>query len=240
MGKREGFTYLEMVMVIIIIGILATIAKVSIFSPNLTILRDQFLNHFLLTASTAAKDDKAYYLLPSESGDTTAQLRAKYYFKQFWQFKIMKNSAGEISYCIFSDQPYTYDKRAHNQYSREVLTDGTGKYLCHDASDNSLIAEENPLVNLTAHYHITKVLFTYKGKTEQVSTNNSIRFLFDNEGNLFMDEGEEGDGGDINPFDPTARPLMTSPGRLVLCQGDTCERNVTFIIYPSGHIVAVK
>jgi|GEM_PF-2280067 len=233
--QKAGFSYLELIIVIVIIGILATMARVSIFSPNLILLRDQFITHFLLTASTAAKDDKTRYLLPSEQGDQTAQIGTKYYFKSFWQFKIMKNGRGEISYCIFSDTPKLFDKRAHN-HLKEVLTDGTGKYLCHDNSQESLKQQENPYVNLTEHYGIERVIFIYQGKKKEVSTSHSLRFLFDNQGNLFLKEGKQGDGGDINPYDPINRPLMTSPGQLILCKGNNCEQNVTFTIYPSGHI----
>jgi len=236
---KRGFTYLEVILVIVIIGILATMAKISIFTPNLTLLRDQFITHFLLTASTAAKDEKGTRLFPTEKENQQAQMGVKYYFKKFWQLKLIKDDKGNISYCIFSDQPESFDKRAHNQYQTEVLTDGTGKYLCHDASNPNLKRHENVYTNLTDHYQIAKVLFTYKGKTIQLSQSKPIRFLFDNQGNLFLEEGKEGDGGDINPYDPTNRPLMTTPGRLTFCQGNGCDENLTFLIYPSGHITYI-
>jgi len=240
-SSHPGFTMLELVVVIIIVGILATAINVAIFSPSLQGLKDQVVNHFSIATSVGIQDDKVYYYFPSEAGSSVAKMRSKYYFKQFWQFKVMENTAGEISYCIFSDQPTdattNFDKRAHNEYS-EVLTNGDGKYLCHDSSTASLTAQEDPYVNLTRKYSIVKAYLIYQGVTKTLSPSTPFRFLFDAEGNIFLDEGNAGDAGDIKIFDPTKRPLLTSPATLVFCQNDSCDKNATFTVYPGGLITA--
>jgi prepilin-type N-terminal cleavage/methylation domain-containing protein len=251
---ERGFTYLELLVVIVIVGILASIVNVAIFSPSLSGLRDQVLSHLMLTASTASQDDKIYYQLPSTVGDLAESNRSAYYFKQFWQFKIMENSNKEISYCIFSDQPRAttttnFDERAHNQYPTEVLTNGRGQYLCHDTDDPDYESKEDPFVNLTKKYKIEKVIFNYTDldgnlQTKVVDLNDNsyttIRLLFDNLGNLFLDEGKSGDGKDYNIFDPAVRPLLISEGNLTFCQESpthNCEKNVTLTIYPTGIVV---
>jgi hypothetical protein len=65
--------------------------------------------------------------------------------------------------------------------------------------------------------------------------NGSIRFLFDNFGNVFLSEGKRGDKNDINPF--KNRNMLIKNAILYLCLNLTCDKNRSIVITPSGELI---
>ena len=248
---RPSFTILELVIVIVIIGILASTISITMPNNNLQRAADNLIKNIQYTQSLALKDDK-YQPFPIENNSTEYN-RSKYWFKQWWQIRFTKNrnDPKDLWYEIFSDVPYNnsynFDKVGNYPPKKNIWDIGyakdplTNKYLTGKCdTDNShnyppCDKIDNKL-NLTKKYGIKEVLFN----GSKISSSNSKRLIFDNFGNVFLDEGQKGDAGDINPVDINNRQILTKITKIKLCLDDPCDfakdRCIQINITPTGFI----
>ncbi|ACM93468.1 N-terminal methylation [Nautilia profundicola AmH] len=221
----SAFTMIELLVVIIIIGIIVATLSFN-FSPNrLQLATDQLIKDIKFTQSLALKDDK-YQPFP-KSSSSEDQNQSKYWFKQWWQLRIGRTTNGNYFYEIFSDSVNSsniFDKTA-NPLSEVALDPQTKKYLTGNYSANT---DED--------LNLSKMgISIIKDDNNNTLTSGSIRFVFDNVGNVYLDEGTSGDTGDINPFD-TGRHLLTHNYKLRLCSDNNCNNCIAIEISPSGNV----
>jgi len=253
----SSFTLLELVVVIILIGILAFSIPIFLPNNNLQLAVDNLVKNIYFTQSLALKDDK-YQPFPNHKCDGSDEgkvecNRSKYWFKQWWQIRISKNKNAptDLWYEVFSDVPfynsYNFDRVGNYPPKSEVWeigyaknplngkyltgkcdTDGKGNYPPCDKIDKHL--------NLTASYGIKEIIFN----GTKISSSNSGRILFDNFGNVFLNEGLKGDGGDINPLDSNNRELLVKTLTIKLCLDSPCiedkNRCAQINITPTGFV----
>ena len=248
---KPSFSILELIIVILIIGILASTISITIPTDKLQTAADDIIKNIRFTQSLALKDDK-YQPFPKDSS-SIEQNRSKYWFKQWWQVRFTqnKNTPKDLWYEIFSDVPYnnSYNfDRVGNYPPKEIIWNVTyakdpleGKYLtgkCDtDGSHNYPPCNKiDKKLNLTQTYGIKEILFDGKS----VVWNNSKRIIFDNFGNVFLNEGEKGDGGDINPLDKNNRDILVKNINIKLCLDSPCKilknRCIQINISPTGYI----
>jgi len=240
----SAFTLIELLVVIIIIGIIVATLSFD-FSPNrLQLAADQLIKDIRFTQSLALKDDK-YQPFP-KSTSAADQNQSKYWFKQWWQIRFTQNTSTNRHwwYEIFTDLPYyngrNFDRTAHypdnpesNWYRSIALDPLTNKLLignCGVAHYPDCNLTETSL-DLTKKYGIVEIEFdNFDSYTK--------RLLFDNEGNVFLSEGEAGDSNDINPINN--RGILTQTAKIKLCLDNPCinaiERCIQINITPSGAV----
>ena len=241
---KPSFSILELVIVIIIIGILASTIIVPSGVNKLQLAADTLEKYINFTHSLALKDDK-YQPFP-ENNSTIEQNRSKYWFKQWWQIRFStfndENGKTHYWYEIFSDLPS--DKESHT-YTYNF--DGTGHYpdnpkkwyksIALNPSNNKLMIghcgvshypdcnETDNKLDLTKAFGITRVEYKNFGRSK--------RLVFDNFGNVFLGEGDKGDAGDINPLDKNERKLLTKIAKIKLYINSDClQINIT----PTGEV----
>jgi type II secretory pathway pseudopilin PulG len=241
---------IELLVVIIIIGIIVGTLTFN-FTPNkLQLAADQLIKNIRFTQSLALKDDK-YQPFPKNTTNVE-KYRSKYWFKQWWHLKIT-DAGNHLIYYIFSDSPRdttttNFDEKTvtASQYQVELAKSPNGKYLIgasEEETGNSNYPPENEIdtrLDLTKTYGIKKIEFN----GFSVSTNSfgpRVDLLFDSEGNVFLNEGLSGDGGDINPLD-SVRHLLTKNITIKLCSDTACSYNncVAITISPSGDVTKGK
>jgi hypothetical protein len=230
--SRPSFTVLELVIVIVIIGILAYSLNFKFFNPSLEAAADKLMKDIRYTQSLALKEDK-YQPFPLHSCDGSDEgniecNRSKYWFKQWWQLRLIRSENGEYYYEIFSDSPL-FDKKGGpvNEYAINPLDT---KYMA--GNYHSSTATE---LNLSK-YNI-KMIVDFDGNDFN-SSNESIRIIFDNFGNVFLNESNESD--DINPLDYDYQPILTNTKNIKLCLNKPCnfdkDRCIQINVTPSGYI----
>jgi len=219
---KKAFTLLELLFVIVIIGILYSVVNFSLSDTSLRQAANQLISHINYAKHLALQENKMqYYPLNSSEKEI---YRSKYWFKQWWQIRIGRKENNEIFYEIFSDSPDDFNRQgepneiAQNPLQSNLRLDGN-----QDDLDNY-----SAMLNLSAYYHIVDVLLNGRS----VTSTNSIKFLFDNYGNVYLREGELGDGGDINPYDVDARQPLTRIATLTLCKDANCEQNISICLSP--------
>jgi len=240
---KPSFTLLELVIVIIIIGIIASTIMIPSPVDRLQLATDVVEKYINFTHTLALKDDK-YQPFPKNSSDIE-QNRSKYWFKQWWQIRFAKTRKSNIYFIeIFSDQPINsgknFDKVGYTPTSLQNISiayDGNGKLLIGNCGGNNfpkcnLINNE---LNLSK-YGIKKIYFN----GSLITSSNSKRLVFDNFGNLFLDEGDKGDNNDINPLDMNKRVLVTKPIIIKLCLDNNCNNCRELNISVSGNIIQKK
>ena len=229
---KPSFSLIELIIVIVVMGILASIFIVPTNINKLQLAADTLKKYIDFTHSLALKDDK-YLPFPKDSSKIE-QNRSKYWFKQWWQIRIAKTRDGMFFMEIFSDQPIdtsqNFDKLGYTPSSLKNISiahDENGKLLignCGGSFPNcGLINRE---LNLSK-FEISKIEFGEK----EISSSRSGRLIFDNFGNVFLDEGEAGDGGDINPLD-IKRKLLTKEINITLY--DKYNRCLQVRVTPTG------
>jgi Tfp pilus assembly protein FimT len=241
--QKQSFTMIELIIVIVIISILLIKANFTLANTSLNQAADQVISHINLTRQLALKDNKFQYY-PIDDNNATELNRTKYWFKQWWQIRFAKTQkTGEIFYEVFSDLPYTEKDGSYNfskngyQPSNENSWNET--YAKNPLNNLLLVGREDDgsgnypknadtKLNLTKYYGIKRV--EVNGKA--VASNNSKRFIFDNYGNVYIDEGEKGDGEDINPYDKDERIPLTSKAIISLCKDDSCTKKIDICITP--------
>ena len=226
---KRSFTLIEIILVLIIFGIFATTITFKIGVNRLDVAADRIIKDILYTESLAFNEDK-YQPFPINSSSKETN-RSKYWFKSWWQVRFFKNSNGDYFYEVFSDSP-SFDKRG-GPVSEFAIDTLTKKYLTGNYSSNT-----DDDLNLT-HYGVHYIT-TSKGA---IASNKSFRLLFDNYGNLFLDEGKKGDGGDINPLQ---REIMVSNQYIKLCvdssscNSDDKTKCIKINITPTGKLYKSK
>jgi prepilin-type N-terminal cleavage/methylation domain-containing protein len=236
---RPSFTLIELIIVIIIIGILAFAINFSFSNNNLQIAADKLVRDLRYTHSLALKNDK-YYPIP-ESNTTIDENKSKYWFKQWWQLRIGRKTNGDYFYEIFSDSATSSKTTNFNKIggpvSEYALNPLNTKYMSGNYNSNTSYNYE---LNLSK-YNIKLIQLNCVDFT---SSRKSIRFLFDNFGHVFLDEGKSGDKGDINPLDSSNRPMLTKNENLKLCLDNPCkytkDRCVQINITPTGFVYLSK
>ena len=247
---RPSFTILELVIVLIIIAILASTISIYIPNNNLRLAADDLAKNIKFAQSLALKDDK-YQPFPNDNSEQELN-RSKYWFKQWWQIRFAqnRNDPKDLWYEVFSDVPinnsYNFDRVGNYPPKENIWNVGyaknplTNKYLtgkCDDVNHNYPPCNEiDHTLNLTQKYGIKEILFN----GSKISSSNSKRLIFDNYGNVFLNEGQKGDGGDINPLDKDNRDILTKNINIKLCLDSPCkiqkDRCLQINISPTGYI----
>jgi len=238
--NSSGFTLLELLLVIVIIGIIVGSLSFN-FSPNkLQLTADQILRDIRFTQSLALKDDK-YQPFP-KSTSTADQNQSKYWFKQWWQIKFATDSGDKI-YYIFSDSAgnnsTNFDRKIlASTFKKEIVKGPNGFYMYGGDTYLPSGVKTNKELNLTKNGIVRIEL-----KMGSVRySNGSVHLLFDNFGNIFLNEGNyssvstiAGDSGDINPLD-SVRTLVTSDIHINLC---TQLNNSNYCLTDDKHCIGI-
>jgi Tfp pilus assembly protein FimT len=242
--KKQSFTLLELLIVIVVISILVVKANFTLSNTSLNQIADQIVSHINYTRHLALIDNKFQYY-PINNSETELN-RTKYWFKQWWQIRFSKRKKNDdIYYEVFSDRAYvdsTLSDPDHYNFSRvgntpkKLWEDSYAKnelnklYLVGLSKKDSDNYPENAdtKLNLTKYYAIKNI----EVNGVKVSSNNSKRFIFDNYGNVYINEGEKGDGGDINPYDKDERIPLISTAKISLCKDDSCTKKIDICISP--------
>jgi hypothetical protein len=210
------------------------------------------------TQSLALKDDK-YQPFPIDDSVTELN-RSKYWFKQWWQIRFSNTTDNDgikhYWYEIFSDIPYytasgsfNFDKIGNlpmNKWYESIAVDPLNKKLLigrctpdnGDKTENQTkypyCSKTDKHLDLTKSYNIVKIDF----ENFYIKSNNSPRLIFDNYGNIFLNEGEKGDGGDINSLDRNERITLTKVAKIKLYS--ITNRCIQINITPSGEVFKSK
>jgi prepilin-type N-terminal cleavage/methylation domain-containing protein len=224
---KKSFTLIELVIVIVIIGILYSSISSSMKDTTLNQAADQIISHINYTKHLAIRDNKMQYY-PINSGKTEMN-RSKYWFKQWWQIRISKNDHNEYWYEIFSDSP-TNSGSTFNGLGGPVaeyaLNPQTDLYMAGNYESSESMYKK---LNLTYSYSILKILIDGK---DSIYSKNSFKLIFDNYGNCYLREGDDGDKGDINPYDKDERIPLLKTTKITLCKDDNCEKKLSICISP--------
>jgi type II secretory pathway pseudopilin PulG len=242
--KKQSFTMIELIIVIVVISILIIKTNFTLSNTSLNQAADQVINHINYTRQLALKDNKFQYY-PIDNSVVELN-RTKYWFKQWWQIRFTgytKDDKTYYYYEVFSDIPY---KKKSNNFSRvgnlpknkEYWDKSYAKnplnnlYLVgknkQNSGDKNFPEISDKKLNLTEAYGIKEI--EVNGKS--LNPDNSLRFMFDNYGNVYTDEGKKGDGGDINPYDKDERIPLTSKAIISLCKDDNCNKKIDICITP--------
>jgi type II secretory pathway pseudopilin PulG len=244
LNKRSfspSFTFIEVLIVVIIIGILISSISFNLSPDKLNLAADELIKNIEFAQSLALKDDK-YQPFPNDNNEIEYN-RSKYWFKQWWQVRFSKNTTNDNWwYEIFSDIPYksyNFDRTGRYPYSpagiwySSIATDFNGKLLIGNCNVTHYPScdKVNLNLNLTKTFGITNIKF-------ENFYSRSPRLIFDNYGNIFLKEGEKGDGKDINPLDKDERMLLTKIAKIKLYSrsGRCIQVNIT----PTGEIYKSK
>jgi prepilin-type N-terminal cleavage/methylation domain-containing protein len=238
---KKSFSLIELLIVIIVVGILYSTIKFKLSNTSLIQAANQVVSYINYTKHLALKDNKMQYYPLNNS--VIEMNRSKYWFKQWWQIRFSYNGNNEYFYEIFSDIPYI-SSTGSDTYN----FDGTGrkpsgdtnwaktyalnplnhKYLTGSCSDSSSdypnCNEADEKLNLTKTYGIVKIKYTNFGSSKKL--------LFDNYGNVYLREGDDGDAGDINPYDKDKRIPLMKTAKITLCKDDNCDKNISICISP--------
>ena len=247
---KKSFSLIELIIVIIIVGILASTIKFSLTHNSLNQAIDQVIYHIRYTQQLAMRDDK--YQTTEIDSSAKEENRSKFWFKQWWHFKLT-NAGNDIIYYIFSDKPTgskttTFDNKiTSSSYSTELAKSALNDvYIVGANSDDTGNKNYPPKedtfkkADLTKYYGIKKVVLSggYSSSSMPHGKGNRIDILFDSYGNLYMREGDRGgDANDTNPYDRDERKTLTKIAKITLCLDSNCEENKSICIYPkTGYV----
>ena len=231
--KKQSFTMIELIIVIVIVSILVIKTDFTLSNTSLNQAADQLINHINYTRHLALKDNKMQYY-PINS-DATEMSRSKYWFKQWWQIRFSSSTDG-YWYEIFTDLP---SSNSHNFTAQGNLPNNetcwnltyaknplNHKYLIGHCDFTQYPSCENAdkKLNLTQSYGIVKIKYTNFSKSK--------RLVFDNYGNCYLREGDDGDAGDTNPYDKDKRIPLLKTAKITLCKDTSCKKNISICITP--------
>ena len=175
MKSNKAFTMLELLFVIIVIGILASVAMPRLDRDIKQEAADNILSAIRYTQHLALIDDKHQFAEPD-------------WQKAFWMIRFTKNS-GEIFYTVASNS----DLVANLDQNESAIDPTNGKYM--HSGDGNIDSDESPLIFLTTKYGIDSVTFNdCKGKNNTTAKH----IAFDNLGRLHR--GIIGAAGTFNDF----------------------------------------
>jgi len=230
--KKLSFTLIELIIVIIVISILIVKANFTLADTSLNEAADQIITHINYARHLALNDNKfQYYPLSNSKIELN---KTKYWFKQWWQIRFSKSN-NEYWYEVFSDVADDTKTQNFDKYGKTPKSDWqnswamlNNKYLvgyCGDTSNNYPSCNEvNEKLNLTKYYGIKKI--------EYINFLNTKRLIFDNYGNVYLDEGLAGDQNDINPYDKDKRVSLTKIAKIKLCKDDYCNNSINICVTP--------
>jgi type II secretory pathway pseudopilin PulG len=242
--KKQSFTLIELIVVLIVIAILVIKSNFTLSNTSLNQAADQVMNHINFTRELALKDNKFQYYPINNS--VTELNRTKYWFKQWWQIRFTYYTKDEKTYYfyeIFSDLPYNsthnFSKVGNLPNKKEAWEKTYAKnpvnnlYLVgknqENSGDNKFPEISDKKLNLTQSYDIKKVEIN----GYSIDSSSGIkRFIFDNYGNVYIDEGTAGDAGDINPYDKDERIPLIAIAKISLCKDDNCNKKIDICITP--------
>jgi prepilin-type N-terminal cleavage/methylation domain-containing protein len=148
---RRGFTFIEVIFVVVLLGILAAMAVPRLLpKDDLGLATDQVINHIRYTQHLAMVDDRYDHTNP-------------YHQRYRWRLRFIKTSnpdfGGGWTYTIFADR--SGDGNNYPSLSETALDPHTGRYLSGGFSstlstDDRRATEE---MALTHFYQITDVDF---------------------------------------------------------------------------------
>jgi len=208
---KRGFTLIELVFVILIIGILSAVLAPRFNRPTLTEAAHQLVSHIRYTQHLAMVDDKF---------DRTRST----WFKDRWQLRFSRTVDSKIvwSYTIFSDDsnhdgnPNIGDTIARNPSL-------TSDYLSGGASGVISLTDERRMkeMALGEKYGVKWVSFSRSCSHQNPPADNqSRRILFDNIGRPYWRYSDDSAIG-TNPY--SDMDLVETQCIITLCDTDKCE-----------------
>ncbi len=215
---KRGFTLLELVMVIIVVGILATMAVPRLNDDQIYQAANQVISHIRYTQHLAMQDNK---FNPSDSE----------WYKGRWQIQFVQNitAGGTCSksapnawaYHVYSDHPtYTgnpdiVDLAKNPEDSNAYLSGGFNNTICLDASENPGNAVTTPSMRLGEAFGIENIAFS-----TTCSVGGSKRIAFDNIGRPLYGAFHNF----INPYGTASRNRIIKQKCLIsLCLTASCS-----------------
>ena len=206
---RRGVTFIELIFVIVIIGILSAVLAPRFTRPTLTEAAHQLVSHIRYTQHLAMMDNKF---------DPTQQ----FWYKERWQILFGRSSVGaqntddEWAYTIFSDtsgtgNPDIGEIARNPENSATVLSGGFSNTL--DWED----ARAARVMNIGKEYNIDIVSFNNCGGTGR-------RMAFDHIGRPIR--------GNISTMTQPYQVgrILATPCRITL--GNRDDENITIVIEP--------
>jgi prepilin-type N-terminal cleavage/methylation domain-containing protein len=183
---KKAFTMIELIIVIVVIGILATLAIPRMYDSRLQEAADQVVAHIRYAQHLAMLDNK---FIPSTSMSTEntsvkKDKNVKYWYKSLWEIMFHTTGRESPTYSIFSDKPTStasnasYDGNPRNS-DRIARNPSNNLKMCGFDSSTSSIPDNqiDTSIRLGKRYGITTV---------SVSNNcQSNRFIFDEQGRPF-------------------------------------------------------
>ena len=206
-GDRQigrGFTLIELIFVIVIIGILSAVLAPRFNRPTLTEAANQLVSHIRYTQHLAMVDDKFNSTRPT-------------WFKERWQLRFHRSvDSKEVwTYSIFSDKGL-HDKNpnvSNQEVARDPLNPGTvnssgqlinGQYLTGGFSGGSVglnNKRRNKNMSLGEKYGVNWVSFTRSCSTgNPLTSNQSRRIIFDNIGRPYYNYLKDTNSMASNPY----------------------------------------
>jgi len=233
-SSSPSFTLIELILVLIIISILILSINLSIPNDKLRAAADEIVLKINYTHNLALKDDK-YYPFPKNTS-LFEQNKSKYWFKQWWQIKFT-NAGNDIIMYIFSDSA---DKNTANFNKKIIhkqlyeLAKINDKYLIgaskEETNNNQYPTKINidKTMNLTKYFNIKSLYYTgysaSKAKDNNIYFMNRFSLIFDNQGNVFQNEGKTGDKNDVISLDFNRR-LLTKKVSIKICSKENSIDN---------------
>ena len=190
--KKDGFTFIELIFVIIIVGILSSVAISKMGGKSqLKAATEQIVRHINYTKHLAMTDDKFTPKPNKEYSDSTRdEKNSRFWWKKNWQI-YFQTSGGTLHYSIFSDRPT--NNSANSQFNGAV----SSSEVALDPYDNKEMFGEqgqatyNQNLDIEAKFNIVDI--TFSG-----SCNNSKKILFDSFGRPY--NGCNTEVMDENPY----------------------------------------
>jgi len=229
---KNSFSLIELIIILIVIAILVINTNFSLKDTSLNEAANQIISHINYTRHLALNNNKFQYYPISNS--TIELNKTKYWFKQWWQIRFSKSN-NEYWYEVFSDVADDTKSQNFDKYGKTPKGEWknswailNNKYLvgyCGDSSNNYPRCDDvNEKLNLSKYYGIKKIEYKNFLTTK--------RLIFDNYGNVYLNEGDVGDKGDINPYDKEKRVPLKIIAKITLCKDDNCKRNISICITP--------
>ena len=192
---RRGFSIIELIFVIVIIGMLSAVLIPRFDRPTLTQAAQQLISHIRYTQHLAMIDNKFDRTKPT-------------WFKDRWQLRFHKSvdSKDVWTYSIFSDKGI-HNKNpdiSNQELARDPLNPGTvnslgrlitGQYLTGGFSGGSVglnSSRRNKNMSLGERYGVKWISFSSSCSTgNPTNTNQSRRVIFDNIGRPYFNYDDD-------------------------------------------------